>query len=175
MDLVPFVLQEEVSRTKGEVSGKLVSIIFDGTMRLGEVLVVVLRYIQDWELKQRLVRVDFLQKSLNAEELARQIISALSVTLSIESNNLVAVMRDGASVNAAAMRTLKIIYPKALDVRCISRTLDLIGDKFKVPTLSLFFTLWISYFSHSAKLKALWKARTGQSIATYSQTRWWSR
>lgn len=175
MDLVPFVLQEEVSRTKREISGKLVSIIFDGTTRLGEVLVVVLRYIQDWEVKQRLVRVDFLQKSLNAEELARQIISAVCVTLSIENNNLVAVMRDGASVNAAAMRTLKIIYPKALDVRCISHTLDLIGDKFKVPTLSLFFTIWISYFSHSAKLKALWKARTGQSIATYSQTRWWSR
>ena len=175
MDLVPFVLEEECTRIKREVSGKLVSIIFDGTTRLGEVLVVVLRYVQDWEVHQRLVRVDFLQKSLNAEELARQIISALSVTLSIEYNNLVAAMRDGASVNAAAMRTLKIMYPMALDVRCISHTLDLIGDKFKVPTLSIFFTLWISFFSHSAKLKALWKTRTGQSIATYSQTRWWSR
>ena len=84
-------------------------------------------------------------------------------------------MRDGASVNAAAMRTVKIMYPEALDIRCISHTLDLIGDKFKVPHLSLFFTLWISFFSHSSKLKALWKARTGHSIASYSQTRWWSR
>ena len=175
MDLVPFVLQEECSRTRGEVVGKFISVIFDGTTRLGEVLVVVLRYIQDWEVKQRLVRVDFLQKSMNAEELARQIISALSVTLSVECNNLIAVMRDGASVNAAAMRTVKIMYPEALDIRCISHTLDLIGDKFKVPHLSLFFTLWISFFSHSSKLKALWKARTGHSIASYSQTRWWSR
>lgn len=79
MDLVPFVLQEEVSHTKGEVSGKLVSIISDRTTRLREVLVVVLCYIQDWEVKQHLVRVDFLQKSLNAEELARQIISALYI------------------------------------------------------------------------------------------------
>ena len=175
MDLVPFILQEECSRTRKEVSGKLVSIIFDGTTRLGEVLVLILHYVQDWEVKQRLVRVDFLQKSLNAEELARQIISALSVTLSVESNNLVAIMRDGASVNGAAMRILKIMYPKALDVRCVSHTLDLVGDKFKVPTVSLFFTLWISYFSHSSKLKALWKAKTGLSIATYSQTRWCSR
>ena len=175
MDLVPFILQEECSRTRSEVLGKFVSVIFDGTTRLGEVLVVVLRYIEDWEVKQRLVRVDFLQKSLNAEELARQIISVLSVTLSVECSNLIAVMRDGASVNAAAMRTVKVMYPEALDVRCISHTLDLVGDKFKVPHLSLFFTLWISYFSHSSKLKALWKARTGKSIVTYSQTRWWSR
>ena len=69
MDLVPFILQE-CSRTRSEVQGKCVSIIFDGTTRLREVLVVVLRYIEDWEIHQRLVRVDFLQKSLNAEELA---------------------------------------------------------------------------------------------------------
>ena len=67
MDLVPFILQEEYSCTMGEVLGKCVSVIFDGTGRLGEVLVVVLRYIQDWEVKQRLVCADFLQKSLNAE------------------------------------------------------------------------------------------------------------
>ena len=143
MDFVPFISEQECSRTKSEVSGKYVSIIFDGTTRLGEVLVgevlvLVLCYVQDWEVKQHLLCVDFLQKSLNAEELARQIISALSVTLSVECSNLVAVMRDGASVNAAAMHTVKIMYPEALDIRCISHTLDFIGDKFKVPTLSLF-------------------------------------
>ena len=41
MDLVPFVLQEEVSHTKGEVSGKLVSIISDRTTSLWEVLEVL--------------------------------------------------------------------------------------------------------------------------------------
>ena len=86
MDLVPFILREECSRTRSEVQGKYVSIIFDGTTRLGEVLVVVLRYIHDWEIHQRLVRVDFLQKSLNAEELARQILSLLSVTLEVDSS-----------------------------------------------------------------------------------------
>ena len=170
IDLVPFILQEECSRTRSEVQGKYISIIFDGTTRLREVLVVVLRYIQDWEIHQHLVRVDFLQKSLNAEELARQILSLLSVTLGVDSSNLIAVMRDGASVNAAAMHTLKMMYPDMLDIRCISHTLDLVGDKFKAPNLSLLFTLWISYFAHSSKLKALWKTQTGRSITTYSKT-----
>jgi hypothetical protein len=39
------------------------SMIFNGVMRLGEVIVVVLCYLQDWEVKH------FLQKNLNAEEL----------------------------------------------------------------------------------------------------------
>jgi len=47
-------------------------------------------------------------------------------------------MRDGVTVNAASMRTLKIMYPDVLDIRCISHTLDLVGDKFKAPNLSLF-------------------------------------
>ena len=95
---------------------------------------------------------DFLLKSLNAEELALQMISVLS---SVECSNLIAVMRNGASVNATAMCTLKIMYPEVLHIRCISHTIDLIGDKVKVLQLG---PLWISYFSHSSKLKALWKA-----------------
>ncbi len=39
MDLVPFILQEKCRRTKSKVRGKYISIIFDGTTRLGEVLV----------------------------------------------------------------------------------------------------------------------------------------
>ena len=45
LDLVPFVLDEERLRIKREISGKLLSLVFDGTSRLGEVLAVVVRYI----------------------------------------------------------------------------------------------------------------------------------
>ena len=175
MDMMPFILEEQHARVKDEIQGKDISIIFDGTTRLGEVLVVVVRFLEEWAIKQRLVSVQFLQKSVNGDELARLIISILSVSLGVESGRLLAVMRDGASVNAAALRTVAIVYPSLLDVCCISHTLDLVGDKFRVHTVSLFFTLWVSLFAHSAKVRAKWKERTGRSMATYSQTRWWSR
>lgn len=60
LDLVPFVLKEEKSRIKREISGKFLSLVFDGTSRLGEVLAVVVRYIDGWEIQQRLVRLEFL-------------------------------------------------------------------------------------------------------------------
>ena len=116
-----------------------------------------------------------MQKSVNGEELARVIISVLSVSLGVESRRLLAAMQDGASVNTAALRVVAVVYLSLLDVCCISHTLDLVGDKFRVPTVSLFFTLWVSLFAYSPKVRAKWKERTGRAMATYSQTRWWSR
>ena len=136
---------------------------------------MVVRFVSDWNIHQRLVRLKFLMKSMCGEELARELISVLSVTLGVESHRLLVAMRDGASVNTAAMRIVAVMYPKLLDLRCISHTLDIVGDKFKVPTLSLFMTLWVSLFAHSAKVKALWKDRSGRAMPTYSKTRWWSK
>jgi len=125
MDIIPFLLQEELTRVRGEIQGKHVAVVFDGTTRLGEVLVLIVRFLDEWTVEQRLVSVQFMQKSLNGEELARQIISVLSVTLGIESGRLLAAIQDGASVNTAALRTVAIVYPYVLDICCISHTLNL--------------------------------------------------
>ena len=85
--------------------------------------------------------MQFSQISVNGEQLARLIISVLSVSLGVESGRLLAVMQDGASVNMAALRTVAIVYLSLVDVCCISHTLDLVeNNKFRVLTVSLFFT-----------------------------------
>ena len=90
---------------------------------------------------------------------------------------VVGAMHDRASVYTAAMQIVSVMYPNAVDIGCVSHTLDIVGDKFVTPTLHLFFTLWISLFAHSPKVKALWKQETGQAMSNYmySRTRWWSR
>lgn len=98
-DYIPFILKEEESRIRSEIQGQQLSVIFDGTSRLGEALAVILRFVADWSLQQRLVRVQMLSKSLTGEEIAKELISVLSVTYSIHSNNLLATMRDRASTN----------------------------------------------------------------------------
>ena len=112
---------------------------------------------------------------MSGEEAARELINTLSVTLGVQSNLLLAAMRDRASVNNVAMRVVSIVYPNVLDVGCFSHTLDLVGEKFKTPVLGTFCTMWLSLFSHSPKTKALWKEQTGKAMASYSKTRWWSR
>lgn len=132
-------------------------------------MAIIIRFVSsDWKIEQRLVRVQMLSKSLAGEEIV------LSVNL-IRSTNLLASMRDRASTNNVAMQVLKVVYPTTVDVGCFSHTIDHVGEKFDCPTLAQFITLWISLFSHSPKCKMLWRSRTGQSMASYSATRWWSK
>lgn len=78
-------------------------LIFDGTSRLGEALAVILHFVDtDWSLQQCLVRVQMLSKSLAGQEITRELISVLSVTYGIQSNNLAAI-RDRASTNNVVM------------------------------------------------------------------------
>ena len=134
-DYVPFILKEEESRIHSEIDGQQLSVIFDGTSCLGEALAVVLHFVSsDWSVEQRLVRVQMLSKSLTSEEIARKLINVLSVTYSIHLNNLLAGMRDRASMNNVAMNTLKIVYPSIVDIGCFLHTIDHVGGRFNTPT-----------------------------------------
>ena len=110
-ELIPPILSEERKRIGQLIAKKHVSLIFDGTTHVAEALVVLLRFVDaEWNIKQFVVRLMLLAKSLTGEEVARQIISTLSTELCIPSELLVAAMRDRASVNDVAMRTVSIIY-----------------------------------------------------------------
>ena len=175
-NLVPFVLKEEENRLKEEISGKNISVCFDGTSRLGEALAIVVRFVGDeWTLEHRLIRMKMLSKSMTGEQLAREVLTVVSTTYGIKSEQILATMRDRSSVNNSAMNTISIIYPYLVDIGCISHTLNHVGENFKTPILTEFIHSWINLFSHSPKAKLLWKSRVGQSMASYSSTRWWSK
>ena len=136
---------------------------------------MVIRFItSDWSIKQRLVALKMLQKSLTGEEIAREVICTHSIDYHISPTALLACMRDRAASNNVAVRTLKVLYPHCVDIGCFSHTLDHVGEKFQTPVLEEFLTGWINLFSHSPKNKALWLEQTGKSMKTYSATRWWS-
>ena len=158
------------------MNGRDVSVTFDGTSRHGEAMVFVLRFIDDhWIPQQRLVRLQMLAKTMCGEEIARKLITTLSTEISISPGRLLASMRDRVASNGVAMRTLKIVYPTLLDIGCYSHTIDHVGERFVTPVLEEFSKCWISLFAHSPHARLLWREKTGRSMATYSETRWWSR
>ena len=89
--------------------------------------------VDDWKLVQRLVHLVFVEKSMTGENVAREIINILAVPLGIQSHLLIAAMRDGASVNSVPMRTVRVIFPHVLDLRCFSHILDLARDRLETP------------------------------------------
>lgn len=99
-DLIPFILGEEKSHIRQEIDGKDVSLIFDGTCRLGEALALVFRFVDDnLSVQQRVVRMQLLTKSLIGEEIARELITILSAELGITPARLLASMRDRATMS----------------------------------------------------------------------------
>ena len=174
-DLIPFIHTEEQKKIKAELQGKKVSVIFDGRTRLGEALVVVLRFVDSFEIKQYLVRFQTLAKSMAGEEIVRELISTLSAEYDITSERLLAAMKDRESVNWVAMRKIKVVFPNMIDVGYYSHTIDLVGEKFHTPSLHTFIHPWISLFSHSPRVRLWWKGRTGKAMSSYSSTLWWSK
>ena len=106
-----------------------VSVIFDGSTRQGEAIAIIICFIDDqWAITQRLIRIDVCSKSVNADELARVLNEALCVEFGIRANSLLAAMRDGASVNQAALNRIQFSFPKMLNIVCFSHTFDNVGS-----------------------------------------------
>lgn len=94
-----------------------------------------------------------LAKALTGEELARQLITVISTELSVPPHLVVAGMRDRATVNNVAMRTIGVIYNNIMDIGCFLHTLDHVGEKMHTPILNEFMTSLICLFSRSPKAK----------------------
>ena len=147
---VSMTLKQEIERIKqeSEMPGQVgmtrdLSTIFDGNTRQGEAIAIIVRFVDNnWNI-QRLARIDVCSKSVKANELAQVLNQYLSVDYGVRANSLLAAMRDGASVNQAALDRMAFIFSKMLNVVCFSHTLVEFGS------------LWIRMFRHSCKAKLL--------------------
>jgi len=171
-DHIPFIRSHEISLIKDEMAERNIGILFDGTTHLGEALTIVVRFVDDWEIRQRLIHLQLLTKIMTGEEIARELVHTVPTEYGVTGNHLVATMRDRVSANGVAMRTIKVLFPNILDLGCYSHTLDHIGEHFDVPHLEEFTRLWISLCSHSPQARLEWKSQTGRAMASYSETRW---
>ena len=175
-EFIPMILEEERKAVSHELAGRPTSLIFDGTTRLGEAIAIVTRFVgDDWSIKQRLIRLRTVSMSVNAPELAQVLNHCVATQYQIPGDLIYASMRDRASVNGAAIRSLALLYPNVIDVTCFSHTLNNAGRHFNFPLLNRFCRLWISLFSHSARAKLVWKTRISVAIKTHSETRWWTK
>ena len=152
-DFKDVIAKDERKKEKEEIEGRDVSIIFDGTTHVAEALNIILRFVTEWKVHQRLIRLLLVTKPMNGEELAHQLLSSLFVDFSIPPSSLLAAARDRASVNNVAIRHLKILYPNLVDIGCFSHNLDHFGEKMATPNLEKFMKSWVSLFCTQCPLK----------------------
>lgn len=83
--------------------------IFDGSTGQGEAIAVIVHFLDDnWLIIQHLVRIDICSKSVNADDID-----------GVKTNSLLTAMRDGASVNQAALDRIAFIF-RICSMLCVS-------------------------------------------------------
>lgn len=175
-DLIPMVRDQERRDLKKMLCGRPLSLIFDGTTKLGEAMAILVRFVEDdFTICQKLIRLQLVAKSMSGDEIAHTLLSTLAVTYQVGSEQILASMRDRAKVNDVAVRSMKPLYTKLFDVGCFSHTLDHVGEAVVSEQLDIFVSSWVQLFSHSPKSRLEWKALTDVGVRSYSKTRWWSR
>ena len=121
-------MKQEIEQIKEELAlpGQVgltrdLSIIFDGSTRQGEAVAIIVRFLDNnCLITQRLVRINVYSKSVNADELAQVLNQCLAVDYGVRTGSLLAAMRDGASVNQAALNKITS-YSLSCLMLCVSR------------------------------------------------------
>ena len=176
-EFIPMIRQKEIGFVKSEIAANSAfSVIFDGSTRLGEALAIIVRFIdKDWNIQQRLLKLEILAKRRNAEELAQRLIHCLAVEYRMHQNHPLAAMRDGASVNEAGLRQVMFFFPSIRNGICFSHTIDNVGKHFEFSVLDTFSRCRNTMFSLSPAARLSWKTRTGTAMQLHCKTRWWSK
>ena len=98
----------------------------------------IVRFVQeDFIPTQCLTQLAVLAKALKGDELAQRLMSCLAVEHNFSCNTIIGRIRNGASVNGAALQQLKFFYSN-FDVVCFSHTIDDIGNHFEFRILDSF-------------------------------------
>ena len=149
------------------------SFIFVGSTQQGEAIAIIIQFVNDqWEIVQRLVRIDIVAKLVTATQISQVLMETLFTDMQIQGQQVLAVMRDGASVNGAAIRNLQVFmtHGQLMDIICFAHTLDNVGLHFNTPVLDDFGQSLVRLFSSSWMTQLRWKERTGQGVKSVSNT-----
>ena len=111
MDLVPFILHDEETIIKKEISNKNLGVIIDGMTRFDEAMVIVIWYVSNsWDAKAEISSCPASHEESYRRGISMSVNSHSLSKLCIGPDCLLAAMKDRASVNGVAMRTVQIVY-----------------------------------------------------------------
>lgn len=150
------------------------SLIFDGASFDGDVVVIILRAVKDWNIIQKVVNVRHADSTVNNEELNGIIIDTLCTQLKLKPANLFAVTNDCVSVNLKAVSFLSLWSRSMIPMRCFSHILNRTGNHLEDKLTKKLRAAYVAFFSRSHLRVKLWKEFSEKSLPTYNPIRWYS-
>lgn len=173
---VPLIANKELETIRSEVKNKYLTVIFDGTTRLGEATNIIVRYCtDDFQILQRLVAFKTTKVHMSGNELYRLVCTTLLGEMRIGMEMIMGYARDSCATNGVAVRMLLELSPNATNLLCLPHTLHNAGKHLDLDVLKAFMTPWLQLLQHSTSAKLRWRAAISQKVASFSKVRWWSR
>ncbi len=153
--LVPVLARRYLSGDKAAVASRLLVVLFDGTSHFGELLLVFVRFWDGNNFQQRLIRLRHSEIPLDQNILGALLLLVLQ-KLDINGSQVLAFVKDTASVNFAAVNALKANgLGLALNLPCWSHNFDRVGRRLKLDLAKQFISHWSQYFSKSYKVLSI--------------------
>jgi hypothetical protein len=174
--LIPSILAKEVTTAVSHVKeGQLACcFIFDGTSRVCEAFCMVMRFVYDFKIYQKLVTIEHLAKSMTADDTIRVVVQCILLKFGILAHCVSGLSHDRASVNRAAAGTFAAVFCVAEDWPCLSHTTDKVGKRFVHAHVDDFWHLWITIFAYGKKIaQEAYRLHNGHKHKSFSTIRWW--
>ena len=155
---VPALLKAETNLQCEELRDKRMLLFFDATPRQGDVFNIIARFVDITHggkvcVRQRLINVSFLQKSMDADCVCGEISSCLSRRRLIH-EDVTSVSVDACSVNLRAMQMIKDSYNLNWFTNlCLSHLANNAGNCAKFVILSQVWSLLQKIFKNSDNAK----------------------
>jgi hypothetical protein len=176
-DSIPFIRDLEMKNIKKEISeceNKAVSITFDGTTTVSETYAIVVRFVHNGEIKQRLLKLEFLKNACTADHIS-SILADVCQEYGIRFSSVIAFSRDRASVNTKAISTLRRVgFQNTIDLECFAHTINNAGEKFNAPTVKAFASDFNNLITRSARARGFFLDICGKSPKRPSSVRWFA-
>ena len=127
-----------------------------------------------WTVEQRLLSLKMFDDTFDAAKLASLLQRDISKNLP-DFDRVTAIMHDSVAVIIAAMKFIHQTMVNAVDIICLSHTLDHVGDHMDALLLNKVVSALLTMFGQSKPSRAIWSEVFGNAPRSVSNTRWWSK
>ena len=136
LELLPVVTKLEFDKIISELAGQPFTVIWDGTTRVAEVYVVIVRFWKDGKVTQRVIGLKLLDHPLTGPENCGVLVST-AAKVQLDWAYCVQFVADRAGTNKVAVDMLKPQAPKAFLQGCCSHTFTHVGEKNELSYTSM--------------------------------------
>lgn len=175
-DCIPRCREMEIEKWKAEIPEETkISITFDGTCHTAEMINLIFRFISKDKIDcHRLVELKMLSQSFTGNQLSAWLVDLTSVQFRISLPRIVAMMRDGASVNTFAAEVLSQFNNEMLSIICLSHGVNVAGNLIKqsINVATTFIRRWGQLIARSPKARMKFKQLSNKSALQLGKVRW---